>query len=325
MILVLNGGASLYNWFFEEEPAPNQYIDTTSFQKPAENGLDLPALTTLVKEIRSGQELERKLNVSGSINNLDLNEDSKADYIKVTEFGNLQNNIGYSLTTEPVKNEEQEVAVITIEKNAENAEIQVVGNEQIYGEGAVFNDWTPIERAQSSPEVKGTSGTSHYHSYFYPRPLWLSPWYFGFYPSFFSPYPIISYTRYVSRVGGYRSSSVQRGQNRFQKGKGTSLANPNSGKIANKGIKRSLKNPTSTQKKFQVGQNRKLRSGGFGQNKSSTARSNSSTKRSFGSTSSNRKTSFGKSTSFQRKSSFFQSSSLRSGSSRSRSFSFGGK
>lgn len=325
MILVLNAGVSLFNWFFEEEPALTDYRSQSHMQAPAAHGLDLSALTTLVKEVRSGQELERKLNVAGSINNLDLDGDTKADYIKVTEFGDLKNNIGYSLTTEPIRNEEQEVAVVTIEKNSENAEIQVVGNTQIYGEDAVFNDWTPIKRQQSESEIKGSNGTPYYHSYFYPRPLWLSPWYFGFYPPFFSPFSIIGHTTYVSRMGNYRANTVQTGQNRFQKRNSSNLVNPNRGKTANKGIRRSLKRPTRTQKKFQVNQASKVRSGGFGQKRSSSSRFNQNSGKTQRSSFSNRKSSFGRSSSFQRKSSFFSSSSLRSERSRSRSFSFGGK
>jgi hypothetical protein len=57
--------------------------------------------------------------------------------------------------------------------------------------------------------------------------------------------------------------------------KASSLRNPNAGKTANKGIRKSLANPTSTQKQFQARNKSTMkRSGGFGRSTgSSTGRS----------------------------------------------------
>ncbi len=324
MILVLNVLFSLVNWMSAEEPAPGYQLQVQQEIPPpqAAEGLDLQALTVMTKEIRSGQELERRLNEKGSINNLDLNDDSKVDYLFVQEFGDVKNKIGYSLTVQPQKDEIQEVATVTVEKNGDRAEIQVVGNEQIYGEQAIFNDWTAIEREQLPEKSSGGQHAPMYHSYFYPRPLWLSPFFFGFYPGYYSFFPIMGRTSYVSRVSrSYNTGSVQRGANSYQRSSGKQINSPNKGKSANRGINRSLRKPTNTQKKFQTtARNRNLKSGGFGSGKKAgsnqLSRSPSRQSRSqLGSSRSSSGTS--------RRSTPFRSGSVRSSSFGSRSFSFG--
>ncbi len=309
MILVLNGLSSFYNWLTRTESDPGYQAQQAVTQPQAAEGLDLQALTLLSKEVRSGQELERRVNEKGGINNLDLNSDDKVDYLFVREFGDVNSKIGYSLTVQPQKDETQEVASITVEKNADRAEIQVVGNEQIYGDQAIFNDWTAIEREQLPEQSSAEQRAPMYHSYFYPRPLWFSPFYFGFYPPYYAFFPVMGRTAYVSRISrSYNRGSVQRGRSQFQRSSGKKISNPNKGKTANKGISRSLQKPTNTQKKFQATRNRNLKSGGFGK---SANRSQSGT---------TRKGVFGSST---RRSSAFSSGSIRSSSLRSRSFSLG--
>ncbi len=320
MILILNGSFSLYNWLTEKESDPGyqSQLRQESVQLPAAEGMDLQALTTLTKEIRSGQELERILNEKGGINNLDLNDDKKVDYLFVKEFGDVENKIGYSLTVQPQKDETQEVAAITVEKNGDRAEIQVVGNEQIYGDQAIFNDSAKIEREKLPEQASSGQKSPMYHSYFYPRPLWFSPFYFGFYPGYYSFFPIMGRSTYMTRVSrSYNTGSVRRGANNYQRSSGKQISNPNRGKAANRGITRSLQKPTNTQKKFQATRNRNLKSGGFGSNK--TAGKSQLSRNSSRQT---RSSAFG-SSSASRRSSAFGSGSLRSSSSRSRSFSFG--
>lgn len=325
MILLLNGLFSLFTWISGDSQTPDKQRQNSQLQVQQEvappqaaEGLDLQALTVLTKEVRSGQELERRLNEKDSVNNLDLNGDSKVDYIFVSEFGDVASKIGYSLTVQPQKDETQEVATITVEKNGDRAEIQVVGNEQIYGEQAIFNDWTRIEREQTP----GKQSEGYYSSYFYPRPLWLSPFFFGFYPAYFSFFPVMGRTSYVSHVGrSYNTGSVQRGASSYQRSSGKQITSPNKGKAANSGITRSLRNPTNTQKKFQAtATNRNLKSGGFGRSGGSSQASRPQAQQSRPQAGSNRSSIFGSSS---RRSTAFSSGSLRSSSARSRSFSFG--
>ncbi len=318
MILALNVIYSIHNWLFSEDNRASQgYSSSQSYQSDQEQqvaaaeGLSLLGLTALVKEVRSGQELERKLNQTDGINNLDLNGDGKVDYLNIREFGDINQKIGYSVTTEPVKGEIQEIAEVSVERNGDTAEIQVIGNEQIYGTNAIYNDSTPVKREQSADKVSGAHGIPLYASFFFLRPMWMSPWYFGYYPSFFSPYPIVSRTAYVSRTNRYNTSTTKTGRNNFQKSSAKKIQNPNKGKVANKGITRSLRRPTTSQKSFQTTQRKNVRSGGFGQASRSTSSSTGS-KRSVGSSKS--------SSSFGSRSSIFGSRSSSSGSFRSRSF-----
>jgi len=71
-----------------------------------------------VKTAKDGEHLEKLINDKDTgVNNLDLDEDGKVDYIKVTEYGN-DNSKGFSLTVEPSKGEEQEVATARIRDRA---------------------------------------------------------------------------------------------------------------------------------------------------------------------------------------------------------------
>jgi hypothetical protein len=333
MILLLNVAYSLHNWLYSESRSTNFDQDLASAEQPmieaeaeAASGLDLAALTVLVKDVRTGQELERRLNEKDGINNIDLNGDNQVDYLFVGEYGEAANKIGYSLTAQPEKGEVQEIADIVVEKNGDRAEIQVIGNEQIYGANAIFNDWAPVERKQESTVQEG--GGARHSSYFFPHPLWISPFYFGYYPSFFSPFPIVRTQTYVNRVNRSDRSTTKKGLNNYQKSSPTKLNNPNKGKVANKGIARSLKNPTSTQRQFQTSRNKNLKSGGFGKTSrpaSGTQVSKRSAGSSFGTT--QKSTSSGsKSSLFGSRSRSFGSSSsgsFRSSSLGSRSFSFG--
>ncbi len=274
-VLVFNGFYSIKNWLSPEVPQGNYQLAPAEPDLQAGEGFDLKALTTVAKEVRGGQELERKLNTEGGINNLDLNGDKKVDYLSVKEFGDPESGkVGFSITTEPEKGEVQEVAEVTVEENGDRAEIQVVGNEQIYGSQAIYNDWTEIERkTTAAPQAQGQTGGAYpmYSSFFYPRPLWASPFYYGYYPPFFSPFSMMAMGMYGSRMSSYSTTSVRQGANSHQSKSNKSISNPNKGKSANKGIKRSLKNPSKSQRAFKTQNSKSLRSGGFGRSKSPAA------------------------------------------------------
>ena len=55
----------------------------TTITAYAADGLDLKAVGVLLKESKDAKELEEKLNKPGGVNNLDLDEDDKVDFIKV--------------------------------------------------------------------------------------------------------------------------------------------------------------------------------------------------------------------------------------------------
>ena len=77
----------------------------------AADGLDLKAVAEVLKDCKDAESLEKKLNASGGVNNLDLDENGKVDYIRVTEYGDKDNR-GFSLSVELEKGEEQEIATM---------------------------------------------------------------------------------------------------------------------------------------------------------------------------------------------------------------------
>jgi hypothetical protein len=249
--------------------APAQYgdINVTS-QIEASDGLDLRAVGALVKEAESAQDLERRLNREGGINNLDLNADGKVDFIHVTEYGGEQAK-GFSLTVQPAEGETQEVATIEIEKSAseagagepaqQKADVYVRGNDQIYG-----------------------SQHHHYHSsypigsmllmayLFRPHPFYVSPFGFGYYPPYYGGgYSRVSRTTYATRAAGAAAGSTPRAVS----GRASSLRSPNAGKVASRGVRASLRNPTQSQRSFQARTARGVNSRGFAERVQSRASS----------------------------------------------------
>lgn len=323
-ILVLNGIYSLTQWLGSSSEQANPALEAAAEPDPAASGFDLAALTNLTKEIRSGQELERRLNEKDGINNLDLNDDGKADYIQVQEFGKPESGkVGYSLYTEPAQGERQEVAEVTVEQNGEQAEIQVVGNEQIYGDNSIFNDSVKVEREVQPVQAQTQAHAAPYPvypSYFMPHPLWISPFGFGFYPPYFSFFPILGPSLYFNRVAVHQTV-VRQGPSSFQSNSNKTLANPNKGRAANTGVAKGLRKPTGTQKQFLSSRSSsKIGTGGFGRKAPSTRGSRSLSQGSG---------SVGRSSAFGRSFSGLGSSRGFGGSVRSfgggRSFGFGGK
>ena len=101
----------------------------------AADGLDLHALVGVVRQSANGEDLERRINSPGGINNLDLTGDGKVDFIDVSEFGEGLFR-GYSLAVHMDEHNTQEVATVNISQASGDVTIQVHGNEQIYGKGA---------------------------------------------------------------------------------------------------------------------------------------------------------------------------------------------
>jgi len=201
----------------------------------AGEGLDLATIGSLLKKAENATELERLLNDPATgVNNLDLNEDGKVDYVKVTEYGNDKSK-GFSLTVEPIAGEVQEIATINIEKSGDDkAEVEVRGNEQIYGQNHYHHS------------SFGMTDMLFMYWLFRPHPMYMSPWGYGRYPGSYRAHNTVSQRDYKNRTTGRRD--LQKSSSSRIKGKSTS---PNAGKSATKGIKAPLKKPTRSQKSFQ--------------------------------------------------------------------------
>ena len=223
---------------------------------PAAEGLDLQAVGALVKDAKDGEDLEKKINVP-EINNMDLNLDGNVDYIKVQEYGSGDNR-GFSLTTEFEAGEEQEIATIDIAKTgSEEVDVEVHGNEQIYGRNHYYRSRFGI----GDMLIMGWLFSSHSR--------YGSPYGYGRYPGYYSPYRGVAPAVYQSRVGSRASSS---GFNSAQSSSISSKAtSPNAGKSSAK-VKAPLRNPTASQRSFQARSASKVtKSGAFGRRAASAA------------------------------------------------------
>jgi uncharacterized membrane protein YgcG len=138
-------------------------------------GLDLAAVTELAKKAKDAADFERLLNSQAeAVNNIDLNDDEKVDYIKVTEYGSGERR-GFSLTTEIAPGKTQEIATIEFSREGDKGTVQTTGNPSLYGPG------------------------QYHHSGFGLTDALLMGWLFSNRPSYTSPY---GYGNYPPSYGG---------------------------------------------------------------------------------------------------------------------------
>jgi hypothetical protein len=112
---------------------------------PGDN-FSLQGALEMFKKAGSPEELEKLLNTeSNGVNNLDLNQDGDIDYIRVIDKkdGNAH---AFILQVAVSAGENQDVAVIELEKTgAERAIVQIVGDEDLYGEQTVVEPYQEEE------------------------------------------------------------------------------------------------------------------------------------------------------------------------------------
>lgn len=240
-----------------QRDAANDNINLT-VDSQAKEGLDLKALTELIKNGESAEDIENKLNQPGGINNLDLDENDEVDFINVTEYGNKKDAHGFSFTVKLDNGEEQEIAEIEIKKSGENVDIVTRGNQQVYGQNHYYHSYHPIS-------------TFLLWSYLMrPHPFYFSPWHHGYYPSYYDYHRPVERNIYRTRTRNITRNSTVTTLSANSAESKSSLSNPNRGKSANQGIKKGLSQPTRTQKQFRARNvARKVGSGGFGRTKTS--------------------------------------------------------
>lgn len=120
-------------------PPPTAEKQAEVILKEYSKGLDLDAVTALAKKAKDAADFESLLNSqTEAVNNIDLNDDGKVDYINVTEYGSGDRR-GFSLTTEISPGKTQEIATIDFQKEGEKGVIQTTGNPSLYGPGSYHN------------------------------------------------------------------------------------------------------------------------------------------------------------------------------------------
>jgi hypothetical protein len=159
----------------------------------AAEGLDLNAVAELFKDSPNLEEFEKGLNDPDTgINNLDLDENGEVDFIRVVEEVSGETHV-IILQALLGENEIQDVATIEIEKSGEDYNMQISGDELIYGP----------------------------HYYIVPRPVRIFSWgivgwmyrpvyrpyrsvyRFGYYPKWRRPFRPVTHTVYRTRTVKY--------------------------------------------------------------------------------------------------------------------------
>jgi len=259
IFVVIFGVVAVFSFFPKKSDNYNVNINSSV---AASDGLDLKAVGALIKEVKDAEDLEKKLNDSSvGINNLDLNEDDKVDYVKVTEYGEATTK-GFSLSVDLGPGDTQEVATIQIEKKGDGGDVEVQGNREIYGQGHYYHS-----------HFSGLSTFLIASYLFRPHPFYVSRYSWGMYPNYYQPYRPMSYTAYRIRAGNVASSGNFSRKN--TSGMSKNITSPNKGKTA-RNVRAPLKSPTKSQKAFQKRSSSKaVRSGGFGKPSRSSVRQSS--------------------------------------------------
>lgn len=110
---------------------------TDSTGMPGDN-FSLHGALELFKNASSIEDFEKALNTEGNhVNNLDLDGDGDIDYISVTDKSEKDAH-AFVLQVAVSETETQDIAVVELEQNGkESAMIQIVGDEEIYGEQVI--------------------------------------------------------------------------------------------------------------------------------------------------------------------------------------------
>jgi len=177
---------------------------------PGDN-LNLYAVMDLFRESETFEIFEKNLNAEDSkINNLDLNADDKIDYIRVID--NVDGDV-HTIVLQVAVNEKenQDVAVFTVMKDKNGqVQVQLIGDEELYGKDYIIEpNYDDISTASTpNPGYTGNNKTSKKEAvvvtkttyvevaswpvitYMYvpTYSVWRSPWYWGYYPSYWNPW-----------------------------------------------------------------------------------------------------------------------------------------
>jgi hypothetical protein len=179
---------------------------------PGDN-LNLFAVMKLFQESETLEGFERSLNdPDNMINNLDLNGDNRIDYIRVID--NQDGDVHFIVLQVAINaRENQDVALFIVQREANNqVRIQLIGDEDLYGKDYIIepNYDAGVQYANETPNPGYTGKTIVVDGQtvvvnrvttvevaawplvrfiFLPTyVVWHSPWYWGYYPSWWHPW-----------------------------------------------------------------------------------------------------------------------------------------
>ncbi|MBS7233997.1 hypothetical protein KHA90_23605 [Flavobacterium psychroterrae] len=181
---------------------------------PGDN-LDLYAVLHLFQKSKTIEDFEASLNSEKQgINNLDLDNDKKIDFIKVVTKKE-KDSYTFILQDAVSKTETQDLAVILVAKDTnKKVTLQIVGDEALYGKNYIVEPAaTATAAATLNPAYVGTNPvaaspqvvvveSSPVIVYLY-SPVYVPynpPYYYGFYPPYFHPWAPIYFSMYYNNV-----------------------------------------------------------------------------------------------------------------------------
>ena len=193
---------------------------------PGDN-LDLYAVLDIFQKSKTIEDFEKKLNDENTkVNNLDLNDDKKVDFIKV-ETKKDGEDFTFILRDAISKSETQDIAVILVSKDKNNkVSLQIVGDKDLYGKDYIVEPSTSSNSSvTANPAYTGSNPVTvnvpasktiiiveqvPIVLYIY-SPAYITyypPYYYGFYPPYFTAFSIVPVNIYRSNHfyyhgGGY--------------------------------------------------------------------------------------------------------------------------
>lgn len=202
-------------------------IDSTLLGLPGDN-LDLYAVLDLFQKSKTIEEFEKSLNLeSTGINNLDLDLDSKVDFIKVLTKKD-GDDFTFILQIDVTKTEKQDVAVIMVSKGKDKkVTMQIIGDKDLYGKdyivelkesktaavtanpGYTGNDTVIVSAPASTTTVIVESAPIVQYVYSPAYVPYAPPYYYGYYPPYFAAFSVMAIGIYASNhyyyhgYGGY--------------------------------------------------------------------------------------------------------------------------
>ncbi|WP_269240386.1 hypothetical protein [Flavobacterium limnophilum] len=199
--------------------------DTGTLGLPGDN-LDLYAVLDLFQKSKTIEDFEKSLNLENSkINNLDLDNDKKVDFIKVTTKKD-GDDFSFVLQDAVSKTETQDVAVILVSKDKnKKVTMQIVGDEELYGKNYIVEPKATGTGVTANPgytgenpvtvDIPASTTTVVVQSapivqYVY-SPAYVPyypPYYYGYYPPYFAAFTVMAvgiyrHNNYYYHGGGY--------------------------------------------------------------------------------------------------------------------------
>ena len=178
---------------------------------PGDN-FSLEGALELFKTSESPEAFEKMLNTEqNKVNNLDLNGDGEIDYIKVID--KTQGDVhAFVLQAVISENEKQDIAVIEMERNRDNATVQIMGDEDIFGEQRIVE---PLEEVKTHAGTKSKKVIVNIYTwpvvqYVYGPAynLWISPWGWHVRPVWWRPWRPITFHVFYRYHDPYRHRYV---------------------------------------------------------------------------------------------------------------------